>query len=89
MMIGMTKKKIAISLSEQRLVEAKRAVAEGRARSVSAYIEHALASHDERRGLEQYVASLIDEHGAPSAEDHAWADAQLDPAARRGRADAG
>jgi Arc/MetJ-type ribon-helix-helix transcriptional regulator len=78
MMNGMTKRKIAITLSEQRVAEAKQAVAAGRARSVSAYIEQALASHESGRGLERYLAALIDEHGAPSAEDYAWADAHLD-----------
>jgi antitoxin ParD1/3/4 len=84
MMKGMTKRKIAITLSEQRLAEAQQAVAEGRARSVSGYIDAALASHEDGRGLERYVASLIDEYGAPSAQDHAWADDQLDAAARQG-----
>lgn len=89
MMNGMTKRKVAITLSEQRLVEAKQAVAEGRARSVSAYVEQALASHEAGRGLERYVASLIDEYGAPSAQDYAWADAHLDSVPVPGRAAAG
>jgi Arc/MetJ-type ribon-helix-helix transcriptional regulator len=78
MMNGMTKRKIAITLSEERLAEARQAVADGRSRSVSAYIEQALATHEAGRGLERYVASLIDEYGAPSAEEYAWADAHLD-----------
>jgi hypothetical protein len=83
----MTKRKIAITLSEHRLAEAKRAVAEGRARSVSGYIEDALATHEAGRGLERYVASLIDEYGSPSAQEYAWADAQLDGPPHPGRAD--
>lgn len=89
MMIGMTKRKIAITLSEQRLAEAKQAVADGRARSVSAYIEQALASHEDGRGLERYLASLIDEYGPPTAQDYAWADAQLDAEPLPGRTAAG
>ena len=82
-MIGMTKRKIAITVSEERLAEARQAVAEGRARSVSAYVEQALATHGDQRGLARYVEGLIATHGAPGAGDYAWADAQLD--ALRGR----
>lgn len=83
MMIGMTTRKIAITLPEEQVVEAKRAVAEGRARSVSAYVADAMAAKAERHGLRAYVDALIAEHGKPTAEDYAWADAQLHTGKRR------
>lgn len=79
----MTTRKVAITLPEEQVVEAKRAVAEGRARSVSAYVAAAIAARVEHDGLRAYVDALIAEHGKPSSEDYAWADAQLDSAQRR------
>ena len=80
---GMTTRKIAITLPEEQVVEAKRAVTEGRARSVSAYVAEAVAARAESHGLQAYVDALIAEHGKPTAEDYAWADAQLDTGKRR------
>ena len=79
----MTMEKIAITLPVEQVREARRAVAEGRARSVSAYIATALASYDERQGLRAYVDALIAEHGRPTSEDYAWADEQLGRGRRR------
>lgn len=79
----MTTRKIAITLPEEQVAEAKRAVTEGRARSVSAYVAEAIAARAERDGLRAYVDALIDEHGAPTPQDYAWADAQLDSVKRR------
>lgn len=77
MMGGMTTRKIAITLPAAQVDAARRAVAEGRARSVSAYIAAAVDAQTERQGLRAYVDELIAEHGRPSAEDYAWADQQL------------
>lgn len=82
-MSGMRTRKIAITLPEEQVIEAKRAVTEGRARSVSAYIAEAVAAQAERHGLWAYVDALIAEHGKPTSEDYAWADAQLDTGKRR------
>ena len=82
-MLSMTKRKIAITISEEHLADARQAVAEGRARSVSAYIDEALAMRGQPRGLEQYIAYLKERYGEPSTEEHAWADAQLRAAARK------
>ncbi|HVA61463.1 MAG TPA: hypothetical protein VNG13_13145 [Mycobacteriales bacterium] len=83
----MTMAKIAVTLPEEQVEEAKRAVAEGRARSVSAYVAEALTSHGERLGLRAYVDALIAEHGKPSKQDYAWADEQLTRTKRRRRAE--
>jgi antitoxin ParD1/3/4 len=76
-------RKIAITLPEEQVAEAKRAVTAGQARSVSAYIAEAVAARAERQGLQAYVDALIAEHGTPTSEDYAWADAQLDRRKRR------
>jgi antitoxin ParD1/3/4 len=78
MMKGMTKEKIAITISQEHLAAAKRAVAEGRASSVSAYIDAALTSLNKTRPLELYLRSLEQDFGKPSAEDYAWADEQIE-----------
>lgn len=57
MIVGMTREKIAITLPEEQVAAARRAVAEGRAASVSAYISQALA----RRGAEEEMAEIIAE----------------------------
>jgi antitoxin ParD1/3/4 len=57
MIDGMTVTKIAVSLPAELVEHAQRAVAEGRARSVSAYVAGAL---EERAKLDD-LASLLDE----------------------------
>ncbi len=79
----MTRTKIAVTLPPERLAEAKRAVAEGRATSVSAYVADAMAAHGEREGLRLYVDALIEEFGKPTAADYAWADEQIAKSQRR------
>ena len=56
-MPGMTTTKIAVSLRAELVEHAQRAVAEGRARSVSAYVAAAL---EEKAKLDD-LASLLDE----------------------------
>ncbi len=57
MILGMTTTKIAVSLPEQLVAQAQRAVAEHRAKSVSAYVAAAL---EEKAKLDD-LASLLDE----------------------------
>jgi len=80
---GMTKvAKIAISLPQEQVEQAREAVAKGEASSVSGYISAALlavapvnASEAEvDDSLASFAADLIAEHGRPSAEAYAWAD---------------
>lgn len=74
---GMTVK-IAVSLPDELVARAKRAVAEGRAASVSAYVAAALARQVREDELSAMLAEMRAEHGAPSADDVAWADRVLD-----------
>ncbi len=69
---GMTTK-IAISLPDEQVSAARRAVAEGRAASVSSYIAQALADRDEYAELAELLADMAVEQGPPTDEDRAWA----------------
>lgn len=69
----MTAAKIAISLPRAQLSLVRAAVKRGEARSVSMYVTQALERRQREDSLAALVADLIAEHGAPSAEDEAWA----------------
>jgi Arc/MetJ-type ribon-helix-helix transcriptional regulator len=78
---GMTRvAKITISLPQEQVEQAQRAVANGEASSVSGYISAALAAvnslltTDEQDTLTAFAADLIAEDGEPSAEAYARAD---------------
>ncbi len=73
MIAGMTRKKIAITLPEEQVAAARRAVAEGRSPSVSAYISQALARRDADEELAETVAEIYAETGEPTDADRAWA----------------
>ena len=73
MILGMTRKKIAITLPEGQVAAARRAVAEGRSPSVSAYISEALARRDADDELREMLAEIYTEVGQPDASDRAWA----------------
>lgn len=65
--------KIAISLPDELVDDAREAVRAGRAASVSAYIANALVARKREHTLESLVADLKAEFGEPSPEDDAWA----------------
>ena len=73
MITSMTRQKIAITLPEEQVAAARRAVAEGRSPSVSAYISQALARRDADEELAETVAEIYAETGQPTAADRAWA----------------
>jgi hypothetical protein len=72
-----TRVKIAISLPREQVAAAQRAVNDGQAPSVSAYISRALADQCEADSLSELVALMRSEDGAPTAEDYGWADSVL------------
>ena len=72
---GMTTK-ITVSLPDDAVAAAKRAVKEGRAASVSAYVADALEHAYGERPLAQLVAELLAEQ-PPSDEDREWVDRVL------------
>ena len=73
---GMTIK-IAVSLPDELVAEAKAAVREGRADSVSGYVAQAMAERVRRESLAKLLDEMDRELGAPSAEAQAWADERL------------
>lgn len=73
MITGMTRQKIAITLPEEQVAAARRAVADGRAASVSAYISQALARRDADEELADSIAEVYTKAGPPTEADRAWA----------------
>jgi len=73
MISGMTREKIAITLPEEQVAAARRAVAEGRAASVSAYISQALARRDADEDVAEMIAEIYAESGPPTEQDRLWA----------------
>jgi Arc/MetJ-type ribon-helix-helix transcriptional regulator len=73
MITGMTREKIAITLPEEQVAAARRAVSEGRAASVSAYISQALARRDADEEMAETIAEIYAETGQPTEEDRLWA----------------
>lgn len=69
--------KIAVSLPDEQVAAARRAVAAGRAPSVSAYVADALARAERENSLADLLAELDRELGEPSAEARTWADREL------------
>jgi Arc/MetJ-type ribon-helix-helix transcriptional regulator len=78
----MTRSKIAISLPTEQLARVQKEVRAGRANSVSGYIAQVLAEEEKRESLRALLRDLIEQHGAPEAEDLKWAERALAP--RRG-----
>jgi len=73
MIMGMTRQKIAITLPEEQVAAARRAVAAGRAASVSAYISEALARRDADDDLAESIAEIYAETGLPTEDERTWA----------------
>lgn len=69
----MSKARIAITVPEEVLAEAKRAVRARRATSVSAYFAEAARSRGRADEVKRLLAEMDAEHGRPSPEDYAWA----------------
>ena len=78
MMIGMTTAKIAVSIPEDILRGARRAVKRGRAGSMSAYVTSALAEKAKLDDLEELLDEMLEASGGPLTDaEIAVADAAL------------
>jgi len=69
--------KLAISLPDELVAAARRAVTEGRANSVSAYIADALADRIRHDVLTELLADMAAETGVPDEDDRRWARSAL------------
>lgn len=69
--------KIAISLPDEQVELARKAVAEGKAPSVSAYISQALALYKRENSLKELLDEMDRERGPLTEEQLAWADRAL------------
>lgn len=80
-MLDVMKRRLSASIDEDLLAAAERAVAEGRAPSMSALVEEALAARMEQERRLEAAQELIDwmdaEWGPMSAEEQAAADAAI------------
>jgi len=77
-MAGMTHSKIAVSLPPGLVAQAHRAVADGRAASVSAYVASALEEKAELDDLASLLDQMLTETGGPLTEaERGWADEVL------------
>jgi Arc/MetJ-type ribon-helix-helix transcriptional regulator len=75
----MTTAKVALSIPEGVLREAKKQVAKGRAKSLSSFVSEALDDKLRRDELEGILDALDLEHGKPSKEAMRWAKNVLRP----------
>jgi Arc/MetJ-type ribon-helix-helix transcriptional regulator len=69
--------KITVSLPDELVAEARAAVEAKQAASVSAYVATAMRVFADRYTWQDFMAEMNELHGPPSAEDYAWARAQL------------
>jgi Arc/MetJ-type ribon-helix-helix transcriptional regulator len=69
--------KIAVSLPDEQVAAIKRAVASGRARTVSSFISEAVERAQKEDSLAAVLADLDRELGEPSGQAQAWAQAEL------------
>lgn len=69
--------KIAISLPDELVEDARAAVRAGRATSVSAYIAETMRRHGRKEALREVLDDWFLEFGAPTPEERAWARQQL------------
>ena len=86
MINGMTTAKIAVSLPEEVLRRAQRAVRRGRAPSMSAYVAEALEQRSKLDDLEELLDEMLEETGGPlTAKERQFADRVLLRKRRRSR----
>jgi antitoxin ParD1/3/4 len=69
--------KIAVSLPDEQVAAIKRAVASGRARTVSSFISEAVERAQKEDSLAAVLADLDRELGEPSEQAQEWAQAEL------------
>ena len=87
MVAGMATKKLTITLEEQDLDRIRALVAEGKASTISGFVQHAIGiALQDAAGWGIMLADALAQTGGPlSKEERQWADRVLDASARAGR----
>jgi Arc/MetJ-type ribon-helix-helix transcriptional regulator len=87
MVSGMATKKLTITLDEQDLARIRALVAEGKASTISGFVQHAIGiALQDAAGWGIMLADALAQTGGPlSKEERQWADRVLDASARAGR----
>jgi Arc/MetJ-type ribon-helix-helix transcriptional regulator len=82
MVIGMATQKVTITLPVEQLDEIRRLVQTGSARSISGFVQHAVAIslNDAAEWREMLTQGLQETGGPPTAEEQRWVDSILGPA---------
>ncbi len=65
--------KLAISLPDELVADARRAVADGRSASVSAFVAEAIVERRRYEDLSELLDEMAAEAGSPTDADRAWA----------------
>lgn len=77
--VRMTKAKVTVTMDRDLLAKVRRAVDEGSAPSVSAYVEQAVAQWVADEDADAFLDKMLEESGGPMTdEERAWADRVLD-----------
>ena len=85
-MVGMTREKIAVTLPRPLVANARRAVKQGRAESVSAYVASAMAEKAKLDDLKGLLDEMLQETGGPmTSEERREAEAMVGLRPRRKR----
>jgi Arc/MetJ-type ribon-helix-helix transcriptional regulator len=86
MVFGMATSKITVTLHDDQVKEIRSLVAAGQAKSVSAFVQHAVevALSDAAGWKEMLEDALQQTGGALTKKERAWADALLSPRKKRG-----
>jgi hypothetical protein len=86
MINGMTMQKIAVTVPEETLASARRAVKAGRAESLSAYVSRAIEQKTMLDDLDTLLEELLRESGGPvTPAEKRWADSILSARSRKPR----
>lgn len=85
MVFGMATRKVTVTLEVEQLEKVRALVAEGKASSVSGFVQHAVGvALDDVAGWEAMLVEAVSETGGPlSADERRWADAILGTGKRR------
>jgi Arc/MetJ-type ribon-helix-helix transcriptional regulator len=85
MVFGMATRKVTVTLDETQVDQIRGLVADGRASSVSGFVQHAVAvALDDVAGWGAMLAGALRDTGGPLSDDErVWADEQLSTRPRR------